>query len=49
MAPLNVCIVSVANAKHNDMTDLGPDWLKVAISNMLLSFILGQCNVVTKA
>lgn len=49
MATFNVCIVPVANAKHNDMTDFGPDWLKAAISNTLLSFILGQCNVVTKA
>ncbi|MDX3775658.1 hypothetical protein QE250_16185 [Chromatiaceae bacterium AAb-1] len=45
----NACIVQIANSKHNDMTDFGPDWLKASISNILLSFISGQCNGAEKA
>jgi len=49
MAMFNACIVQIANSKHNDMTDFGPDWLKTSISNTLLSFISGQCNGAEKA
>ncbi|HAA44074.1 MAG: hypothetical protein XD36_1809 [Halomonas sp. 54_146] len=49
MAMYNACIVQIANSKHNDMTDFGPDWLKASISNTLLSFISGQCHGEEKA
>lgn len=38
----NACIVHIANSKHNDMTDFGPDWLKASISNAVVSFISGK-------
>lgn len=41
---LNACIVQIANSKHNDMTDFGPDWLKTSISYILLAFLSGQCD-----
>lgn len=43
-AMFNACIVRIANSKHNDMTDFGPDWLKASISNALMSFISGNCH-----
>lgn len=48
-AMVNACIVKVANSKHNDMTDFGPDWLKASISSTLMSFISGQCHGAEKA
>jgi hypothetical protein len=35
----NACIVQVAEAKHNDMTDFGPDWLKSALAKIILAFV----------
>ena len=40
------CIVQVANSRHNDMTDFGPDWLKNALSNIMLGFLSGHCYAV---
>ncbi|MCB5228392.1 alpha/beta hydrolase [Alishewanella sp. 16-MA] len=49
MVMFDACIVQIANSKHNDMTDFGPDWLKASISSTLLSFISGQCHGAEKA
>jgi len=46
---LNACIVQIANSKHNEMTDFGPDWLKTSITNALLGFLSGKCNSSYKA
>lgn len=43
-ARFNACIVKIANAKHNDMTDFGPDWLKNSISSSILAFLAGHCD-----
>jgi pimeloyl-ACP methyl ester carboxylesterase len=37
------CIVPVADSKHNDMTDFGPDWLKNSLSNIIRAFVAGDC------
>jgi pimeloyl-ACP methyl ester carboxylesterase len=39
----DVCIVQVADAKHNDMTDFGPDWLKNTLSKIIRGFTAGDC------
>lgn len=39
----NACIVQVADSKHNDMTDFGPDWLKNSLSNIIRRFVAGSC------
>ncbi len=49
MAIYSACIVQIANSKHNDMTDFGPDWLKASILKTLLGFISGQCHGAEKA
>ena len=49
MAMFHACIVQIEHARHNDMTDFGPDWLKASISNTLLSFISGHCYGAEKA
>jgi pimeloyl-ACP methyl ester carboxylesterase len=39
------CIVTIANSRHNDMNDRGPDWLKSAINNYITAFIKeGRCG-----
>lgn len=37
------CIVPVAGAKHNDMTDFGPEGLKNSLSNIIRGFVAGDC------
>jgi hypothetical protein len=44
MTTFKACIVPITEAKHNDMTDFGPDRLKTLIANTLRAFILGQCS-----
>lgn len=39
----DACIVQVPDAKHNDMTDFGPDWLKASMATILSDFISGHC------
>uniref|UniRef100_A0A486XTM9 Bll5160 protein n=1 Tax=Rheinheimera sp. BAL341 TaxID=1708203 RepID=A0A486XTM9_9GAMM len=40
---LNGCIIQLADAKHNDMTDFGPDGLKSALANSIHAFVAGEC------
>jgi pimeloyl-ACP methyl ester carboxylesterase len=38
------CVVTIANAKHNDMLDAGPDWLKARIVTLVREFLAdGRC------
>lgn len=38
------CIVPIANARHNDMLDAGPDWLKARIVTLVRGFLAdGRC------
>lgn len=42
---LGYCIVTVANARHNDMQDSGPGWLKATISETIVGFLTKRhCN-----
>ncbi len=43
LTQLNGCIIQLADAKHNDMTDFGPDWLKNALANSIHAFVAGEC------
>ncbi|QZO15050.1 alpha/beta hydrolase [Pseudoalteromonas piscicida] len=36
------CVVTIANAKHNDMTDLGPSWLTDKIAQILAAHLAGK-------
>ncbi|PKM19485.1 MAG: alpha/beta hydrolase [Gammaproteobacteria bacterium HGW-Gammaproteobacteria-15] len=40
----NACIVQIANSKHNEMTDFGPDWLKQTLSKAIAAFLTGRCQ-----
>ena len=44
LTQLNGCIVHLADAKHNDMTDFGPDWLRQALSDVIRSFVAERCD-----
>lgn len=44
LTQLNGCIIQLADAKHNDMTDFGPDWLKQALSDVIRGFVAGRCD-----
>ncbi|MEJ6476935.1 alpha/beta hydrolase [Pseudoalteromonas piscicida] len=37
----NACVVTIPRAKHNDMSDIGPDWLKQKITGILESHLAG--------
>lgn len=37
------CIVTIADSKHNDMTDMGPEWLKQSIVNIMADYLDGRC------
>lgn len=37
-----VCVKKINDARHNDMTDDGPDWLKQKISGLLKGFLTGS-------
>ncbi|WP_205309995.1 hypothetical protein [Rheinheimera maricola] len=37
------CIVRLVDARHNDMTDFGPDALKHRLSNTIRAFVGGRC------
>lgn len=41
---LNGCIIQLADAKHNDMTDFAPDWLKHRLSRIISGFLNGYCT-----
>ena len=43
LTQLNGCIVHLADAKHNDMTDFGPDGLKHVLANSIHAFVAGEC------
>ncbi|MEK0159861.1 alpha/beta hydrolase [Pseudoalteromonas piscicida] len=36
------CVVTIANAKHNDMTDEGPSWLTDKIAQILADHLAGK-------
>ena len=38
----NSCVVSIANARHNDMADHGPQWLKQQMSLVTAEFLHGK-------
>lgn len=41
----NSCIVNIPNAKHNDIADFGPGWLKKEISLLINHYLKGSsCN-----
>ena len=41
----NICIINIAEAKHNDIADYGPAWLKQKITNIVGSYVEGNtCN-----
>ena len=41
------CIVKIANAKHNEMTDFGPEWLKEKIRVLVRNYLSGHsCSVI---
>ena len=43
-AQLNMCIHTITNARHNDMADYGPTWLKENIAELVSGFLQGkQC------
>ncbi|WP_256096758.1 alpha/beta hydrolase [Pseudoalteromonas luteoviolacea] len=35
----NRCVITIPNAKHNDMTDNGPEWLKGTIAKLLTGYL----------
>lgn len=37
------CIVKIPESKHNDMTDMGPEWLKQSIVNIMADYLDGPC------
>lgn len=37
----NSCIVKIKDAKHNDMSDFGPNWLKQEISTLIKAYLNG--------
>lgn len=43
LTQFNACIVRIANSKHNDMTDFGPDWLRKTLSEVIGDFIAWDC------
>ncbi|MBQ4845044.1 alpha/beta hydrolase [Pseudoalteromonas sp. MMG005] len=43
------CVVSIAKAKHNDITDFGPEWLKERINSLINNYLSGfPCSKLTK-
>lgn len=43
------CIVNIPKAKHNDITDFGPEWLTFQISVLIKSYLNGQsCSKLMK-
>jgi len=43
---LGHCVTKIANARHNDMSDQGPGWLKAAISRVISSYLAGaKCKI----
>lgn len=36
--------MQIPDAKHNDMTDSGSEWLKAAMVTILSDFIGGRCS-----
>lgn len=44
------CVVQIPNARHNDIHDGGPDWLKNTINQSIKSFLDGEsCNNLREA
>lgn len=40
------CVVTIANARHNDMSDAGPAWLKADIEQIIRSWLKGtRCSL----
>lgn len=48
---LGMCIIELPKARHNDMSDEGPEWLRRRIYNAILSYTSGQsfCSELKKA
>lgn len=43
------CVVTIADAKHNDISDFGPSWLKTRISTLLASYLANApCTQLTE-
>jgi pimeloyl-ACP methyl ester carboxylesterase len=41
----NSCVLTINNAKHNDIADFGPDWLKQTITQLLQGYLVNKpCN-----
>lgn len=38
----NICVITINNAKHNDMADHGPKWLKDDMTRYTREFLLGK-------
>lgn len=38
----HICIITIKNAKHNDMADHGPKWLKDEMARYTAEFLLGK-------
>ncbi|WDD97428.1 hypothetical protein [Thalassomonas actiniarum] len=40
------CVVKIADARHNDMSDAGPDWLKQKIQYIVSQYLnkTASCN-----
>lgn len=40
------CIVKIPNSKHNDITDLGPKWLKSSVQRIVYGWLSnGSCQL----
>ena len=47
----DACVVKIPNAKHNDIADFGPDWLKKQINHLVREFLTQsgcESNVLAK-
>ncbi|MDF2177252.1 alpha/beta hydrolase [Aliiglaciecola sp. CAU 1673] len=42
--PNHPCIRTIEGAKHNDLTDQGPQWLKNRVASLIKNFLQGSCN-----
>lgn len=38
----NSCVVTIPDARHNDIADFGPTWLKAKINTLVTDFLRGQ-------
>lgn len=38
----SLCVKKIPESQHNDMTDYGPDWLKIAINKVVEGYLTGS-------